>query len=40
MKSIIILFITTGLMIALTSCAQKSGNKPMQTALKKEDLSK
>ena len=40
MKSIIILFITTGLMIALTSCAQKSGNKPMQTADKKQDLSK
>lgn len=40
MKSIIILFITTGLMIALTSCAQKSDNKPMQTSDKKADLSK
>ncbi|KAA9040889.1 peptide-methionine (S)-S-oxide reductase MsrA [Ginsengibacter hankyongi] len=34
-----LLFITT-LMMALTSCAQKSGNKPMQTGLKKQDLSK
>ncbi|MGH2563979.1 MAG: peptide-methionine (S)-S-oxide reductase, partial [Ginsengibacter sp.] len=40
MKSISILFITTGLMIALTSCAQKSGNNAIQTADKKEDLSK
>ena len=40
MKSIIILFITTGLMIALTSCAQKSGDKSMQVADKKQDLSK
>ncbi len=40
MKSIIILFISTGLMVALTSCAQKSGNKPIQTADKKVDLSK
>src|SRR5450432_2979020 len=40
MKYISILFITSALMIALTSCAQKSGNKSMQTADKKQDLSK
>src|SRR5674476_492360 len=40
MKSISILFITSALMIALTSCAQKSGNKTIQTASKKQDLSK
>src|ERR1019366_5844630 len=40
MKSISILFISSALMIALTSCAQKSGNKPIQTADKKQDLSK
>lgn len=40
MKSISILFITTGLMIALTSCAQKSGNNAIQTTDKREDLSK
>ena len=39
MKSLIILFFTTGLMIALTSCAQKSGDKPLQVADKKQALS-
>jgi peptide-methionine (S)-S-oxide reductase len=40
MKSVSILFITSALMIALTSCAQKSGNKNIPVADKKEDLSK
>ena len=40
MKSLITLFIVPALMIALTSCAQKSGNKIAQTVTKKEDLSK
>jgi peptide-methionine (S)-S-oxide reductase len=40
MKSIVILFFFSPLMIALTSCAQKPANKPMQTADKKTDLSK
>jgi peptide-methionine (S)-S-oxide reductase len=40
MKSIILLFFSTTLMIALTSCAQKSGNITMPAAEKKTDLSK
>ena len=40
MKSVSILFITSALMIALTSCAQKSENKSLQTEDKKQDLSK
>ena len=40
MKSLIILFIASALMVALTSCAQRSDNKSVQTAAKKEDLSK
>ncbi len=40
MKSLGIFFITSALMIALTSCAQRSDNKPVQTPDKKQDLSK
>ena len=39
MKSLITLFITSALMIAFTSCAQKSQNKPIKTIAPK-DLSK
>ena len=40
MKTIFVIFFSSALMIALTSCAQKSTNKAMQTADKKTDLSK
>src|ERR1019366_1559435 len=40
MKSIALLFFSTTLMIALTSCAQKSENKMMPSAEKKTDLAK
>src|SRR5664279_4322606 len=40
MKSFSILFIAPALMIAFTSCAQRSDKKPIQTADKKQDLSK
>ena len=40
MKSLSTLLITSALMIALTSCAQKSESKPPQTAEAKQDLSK
>ncbi|MEO8413114.1 MAG: peptide-methionine (S)-S-oxide reductase MsrA [Ginsengibacter sp.] len=40
MKSIFLLFFSSTLMMALTSCAQKSENKSSQTSSKKEDLSK
>jgi peptide-methionine (S)-S-oxide reductase len=40
MKSIALLFFSTTLMIALTSCAQKSENKTMPSAEKKTDLAK
>ncbi len=39
MKSLITLFITAAMAIGFTSCAQKSGNKAMNTSSKKEDLS-
>src|SRR5450432_992388 len=39
MKSLITLFIASALMITLTSCAQKSQNKPIK-AIAKQDLSK
>ena len=39
MKSLITLFITSAVMIAFTSCAQKSPNKPTKTITQK-DLSK
>lgn len=40
MKFVSIIFIASVLMIALTSCAQRSDNKSLQTADKKQDLSK
>jgi peptide-methionine (S)-S-oxide reductase len=40
MKSLIILFVATSIMIGFTSCAQQSQNKAMKTSAKKADLSK